>query len=501
MTSTPDSRPSATLLLRLRSAPDGADVYPVDITLDGEGSLTAQATVPADALTACESSPWEYGRRLGDALFADAGLRRALAYARGLAPRVSLCLQVDAPSLQDLLWERLILVDGGQETVLATDSRVALSRRIPSETPALPPGRGAFSLLLVLSSPVELQRTPEGSLQPLDVSAEVSALREAWTPLVERGQLRVTILGRLEEALAASLRQAGYDVDSEPATLDAIVDRLDSVDSLHLIAHGTFKNGRATLLLENVEGGAAATPEDAFVSRLGHDTLRLVFLQACKSAARQPGALNVMSGLAPKLTGRAAGVVAMQDFVRMEDARRFAQAFYDALLRSGNADEAANAGRRAIYRPDSGNWAIPAVYLAPKATCLWQPDPVLKAIHELAKKFKGRSDAKHPFPIEAIRQWPDISSKMETSPPGPRVRIRDAVDAALCPPQGEGSAIVVITGNHGRAKTAQLQALYVHHAGQLQRDSDRLPFYVHLSAIPAGDEALEEVLAEGIALT
>ena len=499
MTYPPGSRPSATLLLRLRSAPDGADTYTVDATLDGEGSLTAQAVFPPDVFDGVQADPWEYGCRLGNALFADAALRRAFAYARGLSPRVSLCLQVDAAALQDLHWERLILVDAGQEMVLATDARVSLSRRIPSVTPALPPRGGAFTVLLAIASPTDL--VPDGPLHPVDVAAEIAALRDAWTPLVERGQLRAAVLGRIDATLAASLRDDGYAVAARATTLSAISDHLDTADSLHLIAHGTFKNDRATLLLENEEGGALAVAEEAFLSRIGHDTRRLVSLLACKGAARRRGAPTAMSGLAPKLAGRAAGVVAMQDYVRMEDARRFAQAFYDTLLRSGNADDAANAGRRAIYRPDSGNWAIPAIYLGPKATALWQSDPVIEAVQALARKFRERADAKHPFPVEVIRHRPGVSPRTETSPPGPRVRVRDAVDAVLFPAEDRGHGIVVIAGNHGRAKTAQLRALYVHHAGAVLRGGTRLPFYLHLSTIPGSEGPPDDVLARAIVAT
>ena len=129
----------------------------------------------------------------------------------------------------------------------------------------------------------------------------------------------------------------------------------------------------------------------------------------------------------------------MQDFVRVDDARRFAQEFYDTLLSTGYADRAANAGRRTLYRPDSRSWAIPALYLAPKADPLWQPDAVLRAVQDLADQFRAKPDLAAPFPIEVIRQWPDISSKMETSPPGPRVRVLEAVSGALFPEKGKNA--------------------------------------------------------------
>ena len=69
----------------------------------------------------------------------------------------------------------------------------------------------------------------------------------------------------------------------------------------------------------------------------------------------------------------------------MEDARRFAQQFYDTLLTTGFADMAVNTGRRVLYRPDSRNWTIPALYLTPKAELLWEPDAVLRAVQDLAE--------------------------------------------------------------------------------------------------------------------
>jgi hypothetical protein len=479
-------------------------VYPVEVTLDGAGTFSALVSLNPGAFKELESSPWEYGRQLGLAVFTDTGLQRALAYARGKGECVSFSLQLDAPDLQDLLWERLILVSGGEELPFAASATVSLSRRIPSETHALPPREGPFRLLLMISSPDELANVPDSSpMKSLDYAAEVGGLRAAWDPLVQRGLMRVSILGRLPEPLAADLNKAGYRVFAKAATLDTLADLLSSFDSLHLISHGAFKNDRASLLLETPEGRAASTTEDDFLAKFAERSLRLIFLQACQSATRQPGVPNVLSGLAPKLAGRAAGVIAMQDFVRVDDARRFAQEFYDTLLSTGYADRAANAGRRTLYRPDSRSWAIPALYLGPKADPLWQPDAVLRAVQDLADQFRAKPDLSAPFPIEVIRQWPGISSKMETSPPGPRVRVLEAVSGALFPENGKGkrSPIVVIAGNYGRAKTAQLYMLYAYYANQISRADGTLPFFVRMSEIEPSDDAPELVIARAISKT
>ncbi len=451
-----------------------------------------------------EANPWEYGKQLGRAVLSDAGLLRAMAYARGKgAQRVSISLQIDpeAGALQDLLWERIIFANGVEDVPFAASTTFALSRRIPSETEAPPPREGAFRLLLVLSSPKELDSAPDGApMGKIDLAAEITSLRAAWDSLVRRGLLQVTILGRVSDELRTELADAGYSVAQGPATIDAIADRLSSADSLHLISHGAFKDGVASLLLENPEGRATTVSEKDFLAKLGERSLRLVFLQACQSATRQPGIANVLSGLAPKIALRASAVVAMQDFVRIDDARRFAQEFYDTLLSTGCADLAANAGRRALYRPDSGNWAIPALYLAPKADPLWQPDAILGAVQDLAEQFRAKPDAAAPFPIEVIRQFPDVSSKMETSPPGPRMRVFEAVSSALFPETGPRSPIVVITGNYGRAKTAQLNGLYTHFAARASQDGV-LPLFALVSEFQPTDDTPALALANAISKT
>ncbi|MEO7274317.1 MAG: CHAT domain-containing protein [Vicinamibacterales bacterium] len=501
----PDSSRS-TLSLRIRAATtDSPEVYPVDATIDGSGSLTAFATIDAKKLAALESDRWAYGRRLGQVLFADDSLQRALAYARGSATHVSVSLEIDpeAAALHDLMWEHLIYVAGGEELAFAASDTIAFSRRIPLEIPTVPPSEGPFRMLLVISSPVELDGLPaDAPMQPIDVKKEIESLRSAWDALVQAGLMRVSVLGRMPPDLAGQLENAGYTVLAGAATLDALADGLALVDSLHLISHGTFKHDQASLLLENAAGNAEEVSEANFLGKFGERSLRLAFLQACKSASRTPGVPNVMSGLAPKLARHAAGVVAMQDFVRVEDARRFAQRFYNTLLSTGLGDVAANAGRRGLYRPDSRNWAIPALYLTPKAELLWEPDAVLRAVQDLAEQFGRKSDVTRPFPVDVVRQTPGVSSKMETSPPGPRVRVAEAVASALFPADGaeRRSPIVVIAGNYGRAKTAQLHVLYVDYAKQASR-SGIVPFFVQISDFQSIEDSPEQTLALAIATT
>lgn len=460
--------------------------------------------ISAEELGAMESRAWEYGRKLGECLFADLNLRRALAFARGPnMARVSVRIEIDpaAAELQGLLWERLILTNGDEEIAPAVHSRFALSRGVLSEEAVEGPGEGVFRLLAVIASPAELRELPDNSpLKAIDIPAEIRNLRRAWDGLVQRGLMCVTILAAMDAELQASLLAAGYRVAPAPVSLEAISDALSGFDSLHLICHGAFKGGVARLLLEDATGKQCTVTEEEFLPRLGTRSLRLVFLQACQSASREPGVTNVFSGLGPKVAQRAAAVIAMQDFVRVEDAARFAQEFYDVLLATGSAAQAANAGRLVLFRPDSMSWAIPALYLAPKADPLWQPDTILAASQDLAARFRERPDLTAPFPVEVIRQTPGTSSSMETSPPGPRMRVSDAVAGLLFPTEGEASQVVVLAGNYGRAKTAQLYSLYTEYAAKVSRGGP-LPLFVRASDFVLTDMRPAEAVARAIAKT
>ena len=329
----------------------------------------------------------------------------------------------------------------------------------------------------MLASPSSL--SPDGPIAPIDLPAEVRSLRRAWDAQVGRGLLDVTILGRLPEALAIELRRDGYRVRQEPATLATFADLLPGMHGLHLISHGAFKNGVASLLWEDEQGGATIVSELDFLPKVRNSTLRLVFLQACRTAA---GASTAMSGLAPQVAARTAAVVAMQDYVRMDDASRFAEQFYDTLLTTGYVDRAVNAGRQALFTaaPGTSNWAIPCLYLAPKSARLWRPDQVLRAVQDLADKFRALPEISQPFPVEVIRLQDRESPRMETSPPGPRVRVLDAVAAALAA-DGEGHGAVA--GHRRQLRTGQDLAAAL---GLRQLCASGLPRRHAAAALPAG---------------
>jgi hypothetical protein len=494
----------AYLVLRFRRANSPAPTYRVEATLNHTSSVSAAMDLSLEEMRSLESEQWDYGRRLGERAFSDVNLRSALAFVRGSGNGcvpISIEIDPDAPELHDLLWERLILPGGNQETALAADVQFALARRVLLDQPVNLTGDGVFRLLVVIASPVELADTTEDNpLHAIDVGSEIGNLRQTWDDLVQRGLMHVRIMARMDDRLQAELRQARYDVAASATSLDAISGALSGFDSLHLICHGSFKRGVASLLLEDAGGHNAIVAEDQFLPRLGTGSLRLVFLQSCKSAQRQAGSPNVFSGLAPKVARHAGAVLAMQDYVRMEDASRFAREFYKTLLETGSPARAANAGRRVLLRPGSVDWAIPALYLAPGADRIWEPDAALTASLDLAQRFRLRPEVAAAFPIEVVRHTKDISLKLETSPPGPRMKASDAVKQLLFPAAGPRVNTLVIAGNYGRGKTSVLRRLYTEYAADVSAGGP-LPLFVGAADFEISDLPPADAAARAIART
>src|SRR4029450_974013 len=93
-------------------------------------------------------------------------------------------------------------------------------------------------------------------------------------------------------------------------------------------------------------------------------------------------------------------VVAMQDYVAMDDARLFAAAFYRSLLQSGLVDVAVNEGRQAIFRKTKhDNLSIPALFMRLKGGLLWRPDPLRSAVVAGLAEVEGQ--AEHSLPSRA----------------------------------------------------------------------------------------------------
>ena len=339
------------LEIRIMEARD--EGYPVEITLNGEQALGQGLLDASVASWTPEGDPAADGRWLLDALLHDDSLRKAWHTATGKAPlRIRLRIDPAAARLHHLPWELL------QEDAdpLATHPDTPFSRYLPIKLPwSGPVDERPLRALVAISNPDDL--FDKYSLPPVDVEQERQALAAAFGDL-DPGQIEVTYLDPpvTLERLEAALRGAGgYHV-------------------LHLLAHGLFSASReqAFLLLQDGEGMVAEVPDDALSGMLARQKVRphLVFLAACQSATRSTR--DAFAGLGPKLVQVGVpAVVAMQEAVLVESARKFSAAFYRQLLDHGTVDQAANEARGTLLTAGQPGAAVPVLFMRLRSGQLW----------------------------------------------------------------------------------------------------------------------------------
>jgi hypothetical protein len=334
--------------------------YPVEITLGGQQEFPRGYLV-GDVL------PWtssgllaEDGQKLFETLLADGALRAAWAEARGQAPQRRIRLRIDptAAELHTLPWELL------QEdlVMLSAHTDTPFSRYLPIALPwSGPVQERPVRALVVISNPDDLETQYE--LAPVDVAMERETLTSALES-VEPDQLEVNFLDapvtpeRVEEAL-----RKGYHI-------------------LHFVGHGAFsaRRGQAALYLQDDDGHAQRVLDDELVGMLarqgsgqaanGTTRPRLVFLAACQSATRSTA--DAFRGLGPKLVSVGVpAVIAMQDDVTIDTARKFSATFYQRLLAHGQVDQAANESRSTLLTAGRADAAVPVLFMRLKSGQLW----------------------------------------------------------------------------------------------------------------------------------
>ncbi len=339
--------------LEIRIFPAQETGYPVEITL-GEQQEFPRGFLAADIVPwTADADPIADGQRLFDALFADPHLRSAWAEARGRAPqrRIRLRLDVNAPELHALPWELL----HEAALMLSAHSETPFSRYLPV---ALPWGEQVearpIRVLVAVANPANLQS--EHNLAQLDVAAEHALLKESLSDAADVVALEFMEPPITLERLEALLRDGeGYHV-------------------LHYVGHGAFNRRRAqaALYMEDAAGQAAIVTDDALAGMLARLPAppRLVFLAACQSAVRATG--DAFQGLGPKLVQVGVpAVVAMQDFVAIETARKLNSTFYRRLGEHGCIDRALNEARSTLLTAGRPDAAVPVLFMRLKSGQLW----------------------------------------------------------------------------------------------------------------------------------
>jgi hypothetical protein len=249
-------------------------------------------------------------------------------------------LRIEPPELSSLPWE--YLYDQNEDFFLATSPEILVSRYIPLAMPLAPflvelPLR----ILVAISSPTDLP--------PLNVDEEESRIRTALQPLTENHQVELDILSvATRKAIQSKLQDKEYHV-------------------FHFIGHGDFSDDRGLLALVEKETGHHHLMDagDFGTFFLGYRSMRLVVLNACKSAKTATGTAFV--GMAPRLVRRGIpAVIAMRFSVPDPTAILFSEGFYGPLTKGYPVDTAVAEARRAILLRigrDEMDFGIPVLFM------------------------------------------------------------------------------------------------------------------------------------------
>ena len=328
--------------------------YPVEITLDGQQEFQ-RGQLPGEIIPWVPSgSPLTDGKKLLDMLLSDPALQNAWSQARGSALQRRIRLRIDpgAAELHNIPWELL----SEDNVTFSAAAQTPFSRYLPV---ALPWGNTAeerpIRVLAVISSPEDIQS--QYNLTPLDTILERQTLEAAFSGLGASAEIHFLEAPVTLERLEEELRQ-GYHI-------------------LHYLGHGAFspRRGQAALYLQTEGGQTQIVNDEAVIGMLARQQKRpsLVFLAACQSAARSTA--DAFLGLAPKLvTAGVPAVVAMQDFVDMETARKLSAAFYQRLAEHGTVDRALNEARSVLLTASRPDAAVPVLFMRLKSGQLWSAE-------------------------------------------------------------------------------------------------------------------------------
>jgi hypothetical protein len=307
------------------------------LKLDPGRSGTRRAVVDSH-----NQASMELGGRLYEAVFNEElrlAWSRSLDVARAGGHGLRLRLRLtEAPAIAGLPWE--LLYDRRSNSYLAQSDRTPLVRYMEVAEPPQPLlVNGSLRILVVISSPVDQEE--------LDTESEWRKINEALREPVAQGRIR---LDRLPQAtmshLAAWLRH-------------------HEVHVLHFIGHGDYdaRLQDGVLLFCDIYGRSVPVAPSVMGPIVhDHDSLRLIVLNACRSA--RVDETDPFSGMAQGLIQQhATAVVAMQFPISDRAAGTFASQFYDAVALGSPVDQAVAVGRQSLLIEHGAEWATPVLFL------------------------------------------------------------------------------------------------------------------------------------------
>ena len=242
----------------------------------------------------------------------------------------------DAPQLAGLPWE--LLYDRRGNSYVAQSDRTPLVRYLEVPYPPRPLAVGGpLHILVVLAAPTDL---PD-----LDVEAEWHRVRNAMSAQVANGTV---VIERLPVPTMAELT----------AWLSH-----EDVHILHFVGHGDYDEriqSGVVYFCDQYGRSVAVGPDTLGPFLHDHDPLRLVFLNACRSA--RVDATDPFSGMAQ-------GLVQQDDCGcgnAVPDQRWGCRGLHVRVLRCGlgrdSLDQAATWARKELLISHPGEWATPVLF-------------------------------------------------------------------------------------------------------------------------------------------
>ena len=225
----------------------------------------------------------------------------------------------------------------------------------------------------------------------LESQLEVEDIERALTPLIRRRVVAVRVLRNVTEpSLQDALREGIPRGRGQAPTPIHIV---------HWIGHGGIDRSTASaaILFERDDGRPDVVDGQRLATLLSGSDIRLIFLNACYSAAT-PGAdggltnstFQMTTGIAEAiLASGVPGIIGMQAAILDDRARLFSRDFYEALADGRGIDMAVQDARRLVKGGSVGAAAdvsIPVCYLRAGPTQMLEARPRGR-LARLAERF------------------------------------------------------------------------------------------------------------------
>jgi len=304
----------------------------------------------------------EFGKKLLEALIVD-GVRRRFDFAYGQITEgkrgLRIRLRIDPPELACLPWE--FLYEKEQNRWLATSSSIALSRYVDAQPARYLSVQLPLNILLVQSNPTNLSEYGLPELKD-SLKDERNNMWGALESLIDRGLVTFEILvDATTQAIREKLRPGGKEYHI-----------------LHFSGYGYFadeeeelafpvrlEKQRGYLLMQKSDKTCRLVNEDIMVDLLKDSGVRLVILNACRTAASSPTQRFVSLATSLVRSGPSA-MVAMQYSLPDEVAQHFTHEFYTSLVSGLPVDVCVADARKAIatdFDRENRDWASPVLYM------------------------------------------------------------------------------------------------------------------------------------------